>query len=257
MTTFELTADIHLDVIRVVQSLGIRPSNAFGVSTQLCARIATSIDAYLVEAEGRVDPAELARELRLFTRLVLALDPSIGLIRSHVAELSDYVVGQIEARALRLSSNVPAFYGIGLELRSWARGATPADLLLVLRFCLVEGGAMVPGRRRPNGRQSVAHFEPIVFGRGRGVSLPKLKGGRPADDAEMRLIAHLAVDWLISIGVKPQKGRDGHSAFSALVHVVFGWIGIEDKATHCLRVYWAMVEGKAKAPLRKDRQKSV
>ena len=201
-----------------------------------------SIDAYLAEADNRVDPTELARELRLVTRLVLVADPSIGLIRSHVAELSDYAVGQIEARALRLSSNAPAFSGIGLELRSWARGATPADLLLVLRFCLVEGGAMVSGRRRPNGSQSAAHFEPVIFGRGPGVSMPKPKGGRPADDAEMRLIAHLAMDWLISIGVKPQKGRDGHSAFSGLVYEVFGWIGIEHKAQHSLRQYWKLTK---------------
>ncbi len=252
MTTFELTADTHLDILRLVQSLGIRPSNAFGVSTQLCARIATSIDAYLADADNRVDPTELARELRLVTRLVLAADPSIGLIRSHVAELSDYAVGQIEARALRLSSNAPAFSGIGLELRSWARGATPADLLLVLRFRLVEGGAMVSGRRRPNGRQSASHFEPIVFGRGRGVSLPKLEGGRPADDAEMRSIAHLAVDWLISIGVQPEGGRDGHSAFSALVHSVFSWIGIEAKAIYCLRAYWKMIADNANSSLGRD-----
>jgi hypothetical protein len=47
--------------------------------------------------------------------------------------------------------------------------------------------------------------------------LPKLQGGRPADDAEVRLIAHLAVDWLESTGVKPESGRDGNSAFSGLV----------------------------------------
>jgi hypothetical protein len=257
MKPFHLSDEIRLDVLRLVQSLGIRPSKAFRISTQLCARIAVSISAYLAEADNRVDPAELARELRLVTRLVLAVDPSIGLVRDHVAELSAYAVGQIEARALRLSSNAPAFSGIGLDLREWARRATPVDLLQVLRFCLVEGGAMVSGRRRPNGSQSAAHFEPVIFGRGRGVSLPKLKGGRPADDAEMRLIAHLAVDWLISTGVRPEGGRDGHSAFSGLVHDVFGSIGIEDKAIHSLRTYWAMAAGKAKATLRKDRQKYV
>jgi len=75
--------------------------------------------------------------------------------------------------------------------------------------------------------------------------LPKLVGGRPADDAEVRLIAHLAVDWLESTGVEPEAGRDGHSAFSGLVHDVFGWIGRSKKATFSLRTYWAMVPDRA------------
>jgi hypothetical protein len=78
--------------------------------------------------------------------------------------------------------------------------------------------------------------------------LPKLAGGRPADDAEVRLIAHLAVDWLESTGVRPEAGRDGHSAFSGLVHSVFGWLDIEDKAQHSLRQYWSMT--KRKRPIR-------
>jgi hypothetical protein len=78
--------------------------------------------------------------------------------------------------------------------------------------------------------------------------LPKLAGGRPADDAEARLITHLAVDWLESTGVKPDSGRDGNSAFSGLVYSVFGWLDIEAKAQHCLRQYWAMT--KKKRPIR-------
>ena len=103
---------------------------------------------------------------------------------------------------------------------------------------------MVPGRRRLTGRQSAPHFEPVVLGHGRGVSITKRKGGRPADDAEVRLIAHLAVDWLISTGVQLGCGRDGHSAFSGLVYDVFGWLDIEDKAKHCLRQYWKLTKVK-------------
>jgi hypothetical protein len=114
-----------------------------------------------------------------------------------------------------------------------------------LRLCVVEGGAVLAGQMRPTGRQSAPHFEPVVFGRGRSVSgLPKLAGGRPADDAEVRLIAHLAVDWLESTSIEPEAGRDGNSAFSSLVYSVFGWLDIEDKAQHCLRQYWAMTKVK-------------
>jgi hypothetical protein len=197
----------------------------------------------------------LAREFRLLTRLVFAKNPNFGLIRSHVAELSDPAVGQIEDRAMRLAEQVPACSAVGLDLRSWARRANSADLVLVLRLCLVQGGAMVSGRRRPNGRQSAAHFEPVIFGR--GASIPKRKGGRPADDAEVRLIAHLAVDWLISIGVQPEGGRDGHSAFSGLVHSVFSWIGIEAKAIYCLRAYWKMIADNAGSSRGKDQFQTV
>ena len=109
---------------------------------------------------------------------------------------------------------------------------------------------MVPGRQRPSGRQSAGHFEPVVFGRERRVSFPKLRGGRPADDAEVRLIARLAIDWLGITGVRPEAGRDGHSAFSGLVHDVFGWLDSGDKAQHCLRQYWATVKVKVKRPFR-------
>lgn len=126
--------------------------------------------------------------------------------------------------------------------------ASATDLVQVLRLCLVEGGALVPGRRRLTGRPSAAHFETVVLGHGRGVSIPKRKGGRPADDAEVRLIAHLAVDWLISTGVQPGRGRDGLFGFSKLVHDVFGWLDIEKKAKHCLKQNWAMT--KVKRPKR-------
>lgn len=216
--------------------------NAPLISTSLCGRISSSLDVYLAQANRRVDLANFARELRLLTQSVLTVDPSIGLIRSNVAKLSDYAVGQIQERGLRLSSQVPAFSGIGLELRFWSRRATAADLVQVLRLCLVEGGAMVSGRQRPNGRTSAAHFKPVVLGHGRGVSIAKRKGGRPADDTEVRLIAHLAADWLISTGVQPEGGRDGHSAFSGMVYDVFGWLRIENKAQHSLRQYWKLTK---------------
>lgn len=248
MGNFQLYEEARSDVLRVVQSLRIGASAAFVVSADLCARISASLDAYLTEAESRVDPVELARELRSLTQLVLALDPSVGLIRRHVADLSDPVADQIADRAFRLSAQIPTLSDVGSDLRGWAKRANSADLVLVLRLCLVEGGAMVPGRRRLTGRQSAAHFEPVIFGRGRGVSIPKHNGGRPTDGAEVRLIAHLAIDWLISTGVQPEGGRDGHTAFSGLVHDVFGWIGIENKAQHCLRQYWKLT--KVKRPKR-------
>lgn len=199
--------------------------------------------AYL---EERAVPGLRASTLELaqLVRRLLSADPSTGLIRRKISELSEGGAQQIEVMALRRSDQVPVLRPLTSGLRDWAKSAPALELLSVLRLCLVEGGAMVPGRHRPSGRQSAGHFEPVVFGRGRGVSLPKLQGGRPADDAEVRLIAHLAIDWLVSTGVRPEAGRDGHSAFSGLVHDVFGWLDIGDKGQHCLRQYWKLTKAR-------------
>ena len=241
MSAFRLSVGDRSDVLRLVQPLGFGAVEAFEVAAGLRDLAEASASAYLEEgAESRTlkRPAELAH----LVRLLLAVDPSISLIRTAISGLPDGVVQQIEARAERMGGQVAACGAAGRDLRVWAKSAPASELLSVLRLCLVEGGAMVPGRHRPNGRQSAGHFEPVVFGRGRGVSLPKMQGGRPADDAEVRLIAHLAIDWLVSTGLQPEPGRDGYSAFSGFVHDVFGWLDIGSKAQHCLRQYWAMVK---------------
>ena len=241
MTTFRLSADARSDVLRLVQSLGFGAVEALEVAAWLCRRVEASASAYL-EERGTRAPSASTSELAHLVRLLLAADPSIGLIRTKVSDLSEGVAQQIEVMALRRSEQVPSLRPLASGLRDWARSALALELLSVLRLCLVEGGAMVPGRHHPNGRQSAGHFEPIVFGRGRGVNVAKLPGGRPADDAEVRLIGHLAVDWLVSAGVQPEAGRDGYSAFSGLVHSVFGWLDIGDKAQHCLRQYWKLTK---------------
>jgi len=243
MTPFRLTEDNRFAVSLAVESLSIR--NEVSVSEALCDRITGSITAYLAEVDDRADVSDWEARLRPLAKLLLSDEPSIGLIRTRAAGLPVHLVRQIETRALGLAYQVPTCAIVGSDLLGWAKDAAPSDLIPLLRLCVVEGGAVVLGRDRPTGRPSAPHFEPIVFGRGQGMRwLPKLAGGRPADDAEVRLIAHLAVDWLESTGVEPEAGRDGHSAFSGLVHSVFGWLDIEDKAQHCLRQYWAMTKVK-------------
>ena len=248
MPLFRLSKDHRSEVLRLVQSIDIVIFDAFAVSRSLCDRIDGSVLAYQGE-ELTLNSCERLTGMASLVRLLLAFDPSIVLIQACVARLPASLIRQIEARALRLAGQVPACAIVGSDLLSWAKVAPAADLIPLLRLCVVEGGAMVPGQMRPTGRQSSPHFEPVVFGRGRALpGLPKLEGGRPADDAEVRLIAHLAVDWLESTGVKPEAGRDGNSAFSGLVYSVFGWLDIEDKAQHCLRQYWKLT--KKKRPIR-------
>lgn len=243
MTTYHLSKDARFSVVLSVEALGI--CNEVSISSALCDRIAGSITAYLAEVDDRTAMLDWVAQLRSLAQLLLSDTPSIGLIRTRVAGLAAPLVRQIEARALRLADQVPACLPVSSGLLKWAKAAPAADLIPVLRLCVVEGGGVLDGRDRPTGRPSAPHFEPIVFGRGRGMSwLTKLAGGRPADDAEVRLIAHLALDWLESTGVRPEAGRDGNSAFSGLVYSVFGWLDIEDKAQHCLKQYWAMTKVK-------------
>lgn len=245
MTSFNLSSDARSDVLRRVQSLGVGVRDAFVVSRALCDRIEASISAYLSEESDRTALFDWVGQLRSLAQLLLSDAPSIGLIRTRVERLPAPVIRQIESRALRLADQVPDCAIVGSDLLGWAKLAPATDLIPLLRLCVVEGGAMVRGQDRPTGRQSAPHFEPIVFGRGRAVpGLPKLEGGRPADNAEVRLIAHLAVDWLESTGVEPEAGRDGNSAFSGLVYSVFGWLDIEDKAQHSLRQYWKLTKVK-------------
>ncbi len=243
MTFFRLSQDDRFAVSLTVGRLGVR--NKDTISNALCDPIEASVSTYLAEEHDQADRSDWIGQLRPLAQLLLSDAPSIGLIRTRVARLTAPLIRQIESRALRLADQVPACATVGSDLLGWSKIAPTADPIPVLRLCVVEGGAMVPGQMRPTGRQSVPHFEPVVFGRGSAVSgLPKLAGGRPADNAEVRLIAHLAVDWLESTSVVPESGRDGHSAFSGLVYRVFGWLNIEDKAQHSLRQYWKLTKVK-------------
>ena len=244
MTSFHLSYDNRFSVLLAVESLGIR--NEVSVSEALCDRIEASVCVCIAEGSSGFVAGNVAPVLRSLALRLTRDDPSVGEIRDLIRALPSFAVEQIEARALRLAYQVPSCSSIGSDLLGWAKFAPAADLIPHLRLCVVEGGVVVAGQMRPTGRHSVPHFEPIMFGRGRRMGwLPKLEGGRPADNAEVRLIAHLAVDWHLATGFKPEAGRDGHSAFSGLVHDVFGWIGRSKKATFSLRAYWAMVADKA------------
>ena len=244
MTFFRLSQDDRFAVSLAVGWLGVR--NKDTISKALCDRIEESVSTFLVEEHDQADRSNWVIQLRSLAQLLLSDAQSIGLIRTRVARLPAPLIRHIESRALRLADQVPPCATVGSDLLGWAKFAPSADLIPLLRLCVVEGGAVLSGQMRPTGRQSGPHFGPIVFGRGRGMNwLPKLEGGRPADNAEVRLIAHLAVDWHLVTGFEPEAGRDGHSAFSELVHDVFGWIGRPKKAKFSLRAYWAMVADRA------------
>ena len=77
------------------------------------------------------------------------------------------------------------------------------------------------------------------MGRRKGLQEEQRKaGGRPQEECLRLLISFLAIDWLLSTGLQPDKGRSDHPPFGAFVFMVFRWIGEEDKAAHSLRTYW-------------------
>ena len=192
MTSYHLSDDNHFSVSLAVRSLGVK--NEFTISSVLCSRVEVSVSAYLAETVGG---ANVVQSLRSLALLLIRDDTTAAKVRAVIAALPAAALGQIEARALRLADQVPACATVGSDLLGWSKITPATDLIPLLRLCVIEGGAMVRGQDRPTGRQSAPHFEPVVFGRGRArPGLPKLEGGRPADDAEVRLIAHLAVDWL-------------------------------------------------------------
>jgi hypothetical protein len=205
---------------------------------QLARAVSASMSAYRAETKAILRPDHSA-QLRSLVALVLANDPSIGLIRTRIQTMPRVVVEMIEAIARRRAEQVPALEPLAIGLCAWSKSATPSSLVRLLRLCLVEGGMMVPGRARPTGHRSATHFEAMILGRGRGLrGVSKHVGGRPPLDFEVRLIALLAVDWLLVLGLPPEPGRDGRSPFSNLVHSVFDWLGIGQHAQHCLREYW-------------------
>jgi hypothetical protein len=234
---FTLDEAQRKDLDRFVRNCGAKNWDA--VFRGLLIRIQQSLTAWS-NAIGRPSTAHDVLQLRRLAMLVLEPEPSTFLLRKRTCELPFSLIALMQSRALQKAQQDPAFGLMATDLRAWAKSAKTNELVPLLRNCLIEGGERVPGRKRPSGRRSAARFEPMVLGRGHGITgIEKTRGGRRADDDLRLLICFLAVDWLLSTGLKPDKGRSEKTPFGALVFMVFRWIGEEEKATHSLRTYWS------------------
>lgn len=236
-TPFKLNEDQRSDLQRLIRSRSVKDWSK--ASAALMAGVEGSVVAWSKLSELHVTHQGVIQLSALVALLTASPQPSIGLIRTRVAALPPGIVRHIEGRALRLSDHEQKFRPIGLSLKTWAQRAGPDDLVKLLTCCLVQGGEFVPGRKRPNGKQSGPRFEPAIAAR---PNTPKNEegyaGGRPIRHDLQLLVSYLAVDWLQSTGFQPTKGRSDHTPFGALVFMVFRWIGEEDKAAHSLRTYW-------------------
>jgi hypothetical protein len=234
---FELNDDQRSDLHRLVQSS--LPNNWRDASAALSRCVEASVSAWISAKDAEVKPQENAHLQPLIQLLTSTREPSIGLVRTRATTLPRSIVRQIEGRAASISASIEAFRPIASDFKGWAKAAPATELISMLQSLLFQAGHLLPGRNRPNGRQSGHRFEPLVMGRGKGLPEEQRKaGGRPQEEYLRLLISFLAVDWLLSTGLQPDKGRSDHPPFGAFVFMVFRWIGEEDKAAHSLRTYW-------------------
>jgi hypothetical protein len=237
---FILEGDQRSDLQRLVRSVSTKDWRA--TSEALYKGVEASISAWLdskdlwVTAQGRAQLSDLVALLTSVHR------PQIGLIRARVANLPAGVVHEIEARVKQLVIKDERFRPLRAGLKVWARKANANELVELLTGCLILGGTRVMGRNRANGTQSAPRLLPVIVGRmTQSTHSRNPTGGRPRDDDLRLLVSFLAVDWLLSTGLQPVKGRSDATHFGALVFLVFRWIGAEAKATHALREFWKEV----------------
>jgi hypothetical protein len=233
----------------VLRQAGVEPTRK--MAERLIAAIEPLMAAFY-QAASQGTHRERHDALRAVVRMAEAADPPVGMIRALIAKLPVVDVAYAEERVRRLWPRV--FPGKSLEsgFVAWSKTAPEAELLEAVRTFFTDGGVVVPGRARPSGKHSKPHLEPLVLGQARGAALvqsateastgctespPSPPGGRPRSDAEDDLVMHLAVKWLRITGLAPQPGRSKQTPFGALVHHVFGWLGL-GTAEQSLRRYW-------------------
>jgi hypothetical protein len=240
----------------VLRQAGVEPTKV--VVERLIAAIESRV-AEFRQAASRSTRRERHDALRALLRLADEDDPPVGMIRALIAKLSTFDLAEAEGRAYRLWSRVFPDEGLesGFDFATWSQTAKKEKLLKAVRTFFTDGGVVVPGRARPSGKHSKPHLEPLVLGQARGAapvqsateastgcleSPPSPPGsGRPRSAAEDELVMHLAVTWHSITGLEVRPGRSDRRPFGALVHHVFGWLGL-GAAAQSLRRYWKAVQ---------------
>lgn len=208
----------------------------------LIAAIESSMAVISARRAGKVSYRESHNRLRALWRLLNAPDPSIGLIRRRFAELPPDRHTEAAERAERLWPRLLRGQAYPPEgLLAWSRTAPADQLIDVLSAVISDGGVPVSGRWRGDDKRSPSRFEPLIMGTARGAgdrASTAEHDGRPRIDDAIDFVTFLAMDWATATGQVPQAGRSDQTPFGALVHHVFGWLGL-DNASNALRAYWA------------------
>ena len=223
---------------------------------RLTAVVEACIARYHTRRRTRTTPRDRHKSLRELLKLAASPDPPIAQIRYRIGRLPSQTIDDLNERMFAIWSRVfrgqtPPPEGIV----AWSQTAAPAQLVEMVRSLVPDGGRVVPGRKRPGGKQSAPTLEPLLVGSplgpgnrrsGRtssdGTETAKVHGdGRPHADAADALAEDLAFVWAVATGQMPEHGRSGDTGFGDLVHHVFSWVGCPTPE-QSLRRYWAEVD---------------
>jgi hypothetical protein len=220
-----------------VERTGINNSQ---LTIQIIEAVFSTIQIWTAEKADESSFRAQHDSLREIWQFALEPNPPIGQIRARLEALPtlshNYLLRR--ARAIWPKAMLRKRH---CDISVWAQKAPKERLLSRLLTTITEGGVIIPGRRRGESKHSAPRFEPVIMGVARRSNLEAPKGGRPAGDDEVRLIAYLAVDWALATGELPSKGRSSETPFGDLVHHVFSWV-TNAKADQALRRYWEDVE---------------
>jgi hypothetical protein len=224
-----------------------------GDFAKLIVRIEASIHAFDNDDADRMtfrDKHDRLRELWLSTYS----HAPVADIRDRLEKLPAMVMEEIDRRApyvisrLFPSHSVVSWQALG-GFRVWARQASDDDLMRAVRVLTASGARWVKGRSRSGGKRSRPRVEPDVMGVVRGAASTH-GSGRPRLEPNVRLVMHLAIDWLLCTGQFPKRGRSDFKGFGKLIYEVFGWLAPPDdtsqerahaNAEYALRTYWDRV----------------
>ena len=197
---FKFTEDRRSDFERLVRSCVGKDWRT--VSNLLAERIEASVSASIDADEGPARSKDRGQLRRLVQLLTSSQSPPVGQIRACSKALAPSIVRQIEARVSRLSLHNSAFEAVALGFEQWVATAPGNELAPLLLALLIDGGQLVPGRKRPGGKQSRLRFERTIAVLPRTLkNIDGFAGGRPSNDDLRLLISFLAVDWLLSTGL--------------------------------------------------------
>jgi hypothetical protein len=243
-------------IVDLVQRAGIHSVDK--VSETLAEHVAKSMRQFREEQAAQATWRKNHNALRRLHFLAYEDDPPLALIRILIGKLPSRARNEIQDRARRLWPRV--FPGESLDdFLEWSKYAPSEKLLEAVRTFVPSGGKIVPGRRRADGKRSRSRFEPLILSVVRGeqpsgkdgsaakssVHDPAPPGrGRPRALPQDYLVMLSGLDWQRVTGQLPEHGRSDRTAFGALVHHVFGWLGLDklDQAGQALRRYWAAVD---------------
>jgi hypothetical protein len=239
------------------EDIALRPDGF----TQLVRDIEASIDHFQRSAAGEGTPHEAHNALRALSRRSRLKKPPIQVLREELQKLPREAIEYMARRARGVIPRlVPGTYGekcgfdpperFVAQFLEWVDTADDEKFVEAVRVLSSEGGRVVLGRSRGDGKRSPPQAEPVIMGVARGAGSPGLRDGAPIKAAQHELVMSLALQWLHATGKAPKPGRSDNRGFGDLVHSVFQWLDVSgdssETAAYALHRYWSTVQRRKK-----------